>query len=118
MTDWFTSVYLLFSPSVNVYLSVINIIYFQVEPIIQKGHDGLVHHILLYECSRDFPRAFLNHSGRCYDEKTTPEAIMKCAGESTVAAWAIGGGVRNFRYNINSLTSCTLVIFEVFHHAG
>ncbi|CAH3166161.1 unnamed protein product [Porites evermanni] len=63
----------------------------KVEPIVQKGHEGLVHHILVYECSYDFPTAFLNHSGHCYD-RSTPEAIMRCAGQSTVAAWAIGGG--------------------------
>ena len=62
------------------------------EPIVQKGHEGLVHHILVYECSYDFPTAFLNHSGHCYD-RSTPQAIMRCAGQSTVAAWAIGGGV-------------------------
>lgn len=63
------------------------------EPIVQKGHEGLVHHILLYECPDSFPTSFLNHSGLCYDE-ATPEEIMKCSGQSVVAAWAIGGGVR------------------------
>lgn len=63
------------------------------EPIVQKGHEGLVHHILLYECPDSFPTSFLNHSGLCYD-KATPHEIMECAGQSTVADWAIGGGVR------------------------
>ncbi|CAH3037795.1 unnamed protein product, partial [Porites lobata] len=63
----------------------------KVEPVVQKGHEGLVHHILVYECSYDFPTAFLNHSGHCYG-RSTPRAIMRCAGQSTVAAWAIGGG--------------------------
>lgn len=66
---------------------------FKVEPVVQKGHEGLVHHILLYECPDSFPTSFLNHSGFCYNE-TTPREIMECAGQSTVAAWAIGGGVR------------------------
>ena len=63
------------------------------EPVVQKGHEGLVHHILLYECPDSFPTSFLNHSGHCYNE-TTPREIMECAGQSIVAAWAIGGGVR------------------------
>lgn len=63
------------------------------DPVVQKGHEGLVHHILLYECPDSFPTSFLNHSGFCYDE-TTPREIMQCAGQSVVAAWAIGGGVR------------------------
>lgn len=63
----------------------------KVEPVVQKGHEGLVHHILLYECPDSFPTSFLNHSGFCYDE-TTPREIMECAGQSIVAAWAIGGG--------------------------
>jgi len=63
----------------------------KVEPVVQKGHEGLVHHILLYECPDSFPTSFLNHSGICYDETAPPE-IMACAGQSAVAAWAIGGG--------------------------
>ena len=78
----------------------------QVDPIIQKGHEGLVHHIVLYECSHDFPRAFLNHSGHCF-ENSAPRAVMKCAGESIMAAWAIGGGVTNC---LTSLATCFSVL--------
>lgn len=67
----------------------------KVEPIIQPGHEGVVHHMLLYECSDDFPDHHLNYTGQCYGSNMPP-AVEDCAGISTIAAWAIGG--KDFYY--------------------
>jgi len=66
----------------------------QVEPIIQAGHVGMVHHMLLYDCGNGFSRQYLNYSGECYGPDMPP-AITQCAGFSAIAAWAIGGKVSN-----------------------
>jgi len=62
----------------------------KVEPVIQAGHEGMVHHMLLYECRRNFTRQYLNYSGECYGPNMPP-AITQCAGLATIAAWGIGG---------------------------
>lgn len=61
-----------------------------VEPIIQSGHEGIVHHMLLYECSDNFPTHHLNYTGNCYGPDMPPPG-KDCAGASAFAAWAIGG---------------------------
>ena len=52
----------------------------------------MVHHMLVYECSEDFPKHHLNYTGRCY-ASNMPPPIEKCTGVTTIAAWAIGGKV-------------------------
>ena len=69
-----------------------SVLKFKIEPIVQEGHEGIVHHMLLYECKDDFPRHQLNYTGRCYGPNMPP-AIVQCAGGSVIAAWAIGGKV-------------------------
>ncbi|XP_020625361.1 DBH-like monooxygenase protein 1 [Orbicella faveolata] len=62
----------------------------EVEPVIQVGHEGVVHHMLLYECNDTFPDHHLNYTGHCYT-RNMPPAIAECTGGSAMAAWAIGG---------------------------
>ncbi|XP_073252711.1 DBH-like monooxygenase protein 1 [Porites lutea] len=62
----------------------------KIEPVIQADHEGVVHHILVYECSDDFPKHLLNYTGRCYASNMPPQ-IKECAGLVTIAGWAIGG---------------------------
>jgi len=62
----------------------------QVDPIIQEGNEGVVHHMLLYECSDDFPRSNLSYEGTL-DSPDMPPAVEQCAGPSMIAGWAIGG---------------------------
>ena len=52
----------------------------------------MVHHMLVYECSEDFPKHHLNYTGRCYGSNMPPP-VKDCTGVSTIAAWAIGGNV-------------------------
>lgn len=71
----------------------------KVEPVIQAGNEGVVHHMLLYECSDTFPDHHLNYTGQCYAQNMPP-AIKECAGASAMAAWAIGG--KEFYYPDNA----------------
>ena len=64
----------------------------QVAPIVQKGHEGLVHHILVYQCPHDFPPNNVSHSAPC-DSPDMPPDILRCQAMEPVAAWAIGGSV-------------------------
>ena len=65
---------------------------FQIDPIIQEGNEGIVHHMLLYECSDDFPRSNLSYQGTIFSPDMPP-AVRECAGPSVITAWAIGGQV-------------------------
>ena len=62
------------------------------DPVIQAGHEGVVHHILVYECKDDYPDHHLNYTGQCYSPDMPPP-VAKCTGATTIAAWAIGGNV-------------------------
>ncbi|XP_001506243.3 DBH-like monooxygenase protein 1 [Ornithorhynchus anatinus] len=60
----------------------------KVEPRIQEGHESLVHHILLYQCSSSFNESVLDYSHECY-HPNMPDAFLTC--ETVIFAWAIGG---------------------------
>ncbi|KAB0398503.1 hypothetical protein E2I00_014622, partial [Balaenoptera physalus] len=59
-----------------------------VKPVIQRGHESLVHHILLYQCSSNFSDSVLDHGHECY-HPNMPDAFLTC--ETVIFAWAIGG---------------------------
>ncbi|KFO26845.1 DBH-like monooxygenase protein 1 [Fukomys damarensis] len=60
----------------------------KVEPVIHRGHESLVHHIMLYQCSSDFNDRVLDYGHECY-HPNMPDAFFTC--ETVVFAWAIGG---------------------------
>ncbi|XP_062042756.1 DBH-like monooxygenase protein 1 [Lepus europaeus] len=60
----------------------------KVEPVIQRGHESLVHHILLYQCSSSFNDSVLDYGHECY-HPNMPDAFLTC--ETVIFAWAIGG---------------------------
>ncbi|MEJ1286814.1 hypothetical protein NN561_017825 [Cricetulus griseus] len=60
----------------------------RVEPVIEKGHESLVHHILLYQCSSNFNDSVLDYGHECY-HPNMPDAFLTC--ETVIFAWAIGG---------------------------
>ncbi|KAL9960045.1 hypothetical protein ACROYT_G033442 [Oculina patagonica] len=90
----------------------------KVEPIIQAGHEGVVHHMLLYECSDNFPKHHLNYTGMCYASNMPPE-VEECTGVTAIAAWAIGG--KDFYYPehagfpIGKADSPKVVILEIHY---
>ncbi|XP_047931727.1 DBH-like monooxygenase protein 1 isoform X1 [Anser cygnoides] len=60
----------------------------KVEPLIQKGHENLVHHILLYQCSSNLNDSVLDYGHECY-HPNMPDSFFTC--ETVIFAWAIGG---------------------------
>ncbi|EPY72677.1 monooxygenase, DBH-like protein [Camelus ferus] len=60
----------------------------KVEPVIQRGHESLVHHILLYQCSSNFSDSVMDFGHECY-HPNMPDAFLTC--ETVIFAWAIGG---------------------------
>ncbi|XP_059175988.1 DBH-like monooxygenase protein 1 [Physella acuta] len=69
---------------------------FKYEPIIQPGHEQLVHHILVYYCPGKLDDKFLDVSYMCYDE-TPDRELDKC--EPVMISWAVGGRTFNFPDN-------------------
>ncbi|XP_052441790.1 DBH-like monooxygenase protein 1 homolog [Carassius gibelio] len=60
----------------------------RIEPMIQKGHENLVHHILLYQCDSDLNESEINRGHECY-HPNMPDSFFTC--ETVLFAWAIGG---------------------------
>ncbi|XP_048387110.2 DBH-like monooxygenase protein 1 homolog isoform X2 [Stegostoma tigrinum] len=75
---------------------VFEIRHYNVEPIIQKGHEHLVHHILLYQCHSILNDTALSFGHECYNSNM-PDDFFNC--ESIILAWAIGG--KGFSYPPN-----------------
>ncbi|KAG9347462.1 hypothetical protein JZ751_005029 [Albula glossodonta] len=60
----------------------------RIEPLIQHGHENLVHHILLYQCDSKLNESELDFGHECY-HPNMPDSFLTC--ETVVFAWAIGG---------------------------
>ncbi|XP_077324317.1 dopamine beta-hydroxylase [Lithobates pipiens] len=56
------------------------------EPAITKGHEAIVHHIEVFQCSEDYD-TIPHYSGPC-DSKMKPEKLNHC--RHVLAAWAMG----------------------------
>ncbi|XP_023665921.2 DBH-like monooxygenase protein 1 homolog [Paramormyrops kingsleyae] len=59
-----------------------------VEPMIEKGHENLVHHILLYQCDRNVNASEQDPGHECY-HPNMPDSFLTC--ETVIFAWATGG---------------------------
>ncbi|NXP76152.1 MOXD1 protein, partial [Ramphastos sulfuratus] len=88
----------------------------KVEPLIQKGHENLVHHILLYQCSSSLNGSLLGAGHECY-HPNMPDAFLTC--ETVLFAWAIGG--QGFTYpphvglSIGTAADPQFVLMEVHY---
>nr|XP_014352982.1 PREDICTED: DBH-like monooxygenase protein 1 [Latimeria chalumnae] len=60
----------------------------KIKPLIQRGHEYLVHHILLYQCTNHLNDSTLNDGHECY-HPNMPDSFQLC--ETIIFAWAIGG---------------------------
>ncbi|KAJ8385923.1 hypothetical protein AAFF_G00178850 [Aldrovandia affinis] len=60
----------------------------RIEPLIQRGHESLVHHILLYHCDSKLNDSEFEFGHECY-HPNMPDSFLTC--ETVVFAWAIGG---------------------------
>jgi len=65
---------------------------YRYEPVIQKGHENLVHHMLLYYCTNHVEASMSGASFNCYQSR--PAQLQHC--NSVMISWAIGGQAFNF----------------------
>ncbi|CAH1230127.1 MOXD1 [Branchiostoma lanceolatum] len=65
----------------------------KIEPIIQPGHESLVHHIAVYQCKLGQVPPLLDGGHEC-NHPNMPEEWNNC--KSIITAWAIGG--KGFTY--------------------
>ncbi|XP_007945583.1 DBH-like monooxygenase protein 1 [Orycteropus afer afer] len=88
----------------------------KVEPVIQRGHESMIHHILLYQCSSNFNDSVLDYGHECY-HPNMPDAFLTC--ETVIFAWAIGG--EGFSYpphvglSLGTLLDPRYVLLEVHY---
>ncbi|RWS14424.1 Dopamine beta-hydroxylase-like protein, partial [Dinothrombium tinctorium] len=61
----------------------------QYEAVIQKGSEGLVHHMEVFHCEIPAESTLPDWDGGCFD-KNMPEILDNC--KRVVAAWALGAG--------------------------
>ncbi|KAL4649087.1 DBH-like monooxygenase protein 1 isoform X1 [Arapaima gigas] len=60
----------------------------RIEPLIERGHENLVHHILLYQCDSSLNETEVDLGHECY-HPNMPDSFLTC--ETVLFAWAIGG---------------------------
>ncbi|XP_013388231.1 DBH-like monooxygenase protein 1 [Lingula anatina] len=88
------------------------------EPVIQPGHEALVHHILVYACYHDVQDADLYHNRgvECYSGNMPP-TLRQCF--KPIIAWAIGGGAfyypEHVGYPFGDKDSPTFLIMETHY---
>ncbi|XP_077992068.1 DBH-like monooxygenase protein 1 homolog [Glandiceps talaboti] len=58
------------------------------EPVIQAGHEALVHHILIYQCHHEVHEDYDGFGHECYSPNM-PDNLTDCA--TVFISWAIGG---------------------------
>uniref|UniRef100_A0A8C4S9T8 DOMON domain-containing protein n=1 Tax=Erpetoichthys calabaricus TaxID=27687 RepID=A0A8C4S9T8_ERPCA len=66
----------------------------RIDPLIQKGNEDLVHHMLLYTCPFD---KMIYLDGECY---VSPKSTTFHLCQVVFAAWAVGGGAFEFPANV------------------
>ena len=64
----------------------------QFEPYVQEGNEGLVHHLLVYECHGKFNDSLYGPGFDCGNTANIP--FKQCFYSNIVAVWAVGGEVR------------------------
>ena len=74
------------------YLDYLLFLSLQIEPYIQKGNEGFVHHFLVYECHGDYNESHYGFGVDCKDIANMP--FLKCFYGKVLAVWGVGGEVR------------------------
>ena len=82
---------------------MISFVHFQVVPNIQKGNEGFVHHLTLFECFGNFNESDFNHGVDCSQRANMP--YLKCRSSTIVAGWAVGGDVSKIKLALPSNTN-------------
>lgn len=52
---------------------------FQIDPIVQAGNEGVVHHMILYECGDNFPQIHVDFEGKT-NSPDMPPPVLQCIG--------------------------------------
>lgn len=65
----------------------------QIEPYIQKGNEGFVHHFLVHECHGDYNESHYGFGVECKDIANMP--FRKCFYGKVLAVWGVGGEVND-----------------------
>ena len=75
------------------------------------GNEGIVHHIVVFQCFNKTGFDF-GYNGACNGNK--PDEVSNCLGTAPVAAWAIGGTVRQSF----SISRDTITYMRPFRKSG
>ena len=67
---------------------------FQVVPSIQKGNEGFVHHLLMFECDGNFTEEHFNQGVECSRRTDNNSSYPECISSTLIATWAVGGEVK------------------------
>ena len=63
----------------------------QYEPYLDKGNEGMVHHLIVYECGGNFTEDDLGVGINCFNYSNMP--FTRCRSGSLLGGWAIGAEV-------------------------
>ena len=67
---------------------------FQVVPSIQKGNEGFVHHLTMFECDGNFTEEHFNQGVECSRRPDNNSSYPECISSTLIATWAVGGEVK------------------------
>lgn len=70
----------------------------QIEPVIQAEHESELHHIVLYNCYHNVSNETVGRGYECFS-RNMPSDLWECT--HIIAAWAVGGGVSKWTYNLS-----------------
>ena len=59
-------------------------------PSIQKGNEGFVHHMRIFECDGNFTEEHFNQGVECSVGTNVHIPYLKCRSSTLFAAWAVG----------------------------
>ena len=73
----------------------------QITPVVTEGNEAYVHHMVIYECY-GLNDTHVGQSGVCIGEISN--SIQQCRAGTTLAGWAVGGGVSKFHHFVRNET--------------
>ena len=92
------------------YLDYLLFLSLQIEPYIQKGNEGFVHHFLVYECHGDYNESHYGFGVDCKDIANMP--FLKCFYGKVLAVWGVGGEVNDCKLALPEY--CGTPVFQFF----
>lgn len=90
------------------YLDYLLFLSLQIEPYIQKGNEGFVHHFLVYECRGDYNESHYGFGVDCKDIANMP--FRKCFYGKVLAVWGVGGEIKDCKLAL--LQYCGTPVFH------